>query len=455
MLTHANLISNLEAAAQFLPGKPSYRLLSVLPLSHMFEQMGTLFMALRCGASVTFVTSRQPTVLLKTMRERKVSTILLVPQALELLMNGIEREVTRQGKEKSWAVLMRLARYSPFRLRRLLFRRVHKQFGGRLEFMGSGGAALDPELGAKWELLGIKVLQGYGTTEASLVISMHTLTDRPLDSVGRPLPGVTVKISDEGEVLVSGPNIMAGYWEAPEQTDAAFEGTWYKTGDLGFIDKQGRLHLKGRKKDMIVLPNGQNVFPEDIEAVLRKHPLVADAAVLGLSKGSGVEVHSAIILEDSENASQVVSWANQRLADHQQIRGFTVWPEKDFPRTHTLKVKKRAVLEVLMGHATVTGPAQASKSAAGDGVPALHRLVAELGHVPLEQVSPEKALGTDLNLDSLGRVELLSAIEEELGVYLDETQIGPATTLAELIKMVDRGDHAIGDSTCPRWGMRF
>ena len=453
MITHANLISNVEASNQYIPSKPSYRLISILPLSHMFEQMASLLMTLRGGGNITYPTSRQPTVLFRTMRERKVTTMLLVPQALDLFMKGIEREVSRQGKERIWHLTMRIARYSPIPLRRLLFKRVHKQFGGSLRFIVSGGAALDPELGEKWSLLGIKIIQAYGTTEASPAISSHTLAKPRFDSVGQPLPGVEVKISEEGEVLVKGPNITPGYWEDPENTAAVFEDGWYKTGDQGYLDQQGYLHLQGRKKDMIVLPSGQNVFPDDIEAVLRKHTGVRDAVVVGLPKGSGIEVHAALLLEDPQAAPEVVSWTNHQLAEHQQIRGSTVWPEEDFPRTHTLKVKKGLVIDKLQGIAAAAPAAkQAPASGRSTGPRSLEHLVAEVGEVPLEQVTPEKALGLDLNLDSLGRVELLSAIETELGVYLDESLVSAGTTMAQLRDMLEKGS-SVAAPSFPQWGM--
>ena len=455
MLTHGNLLANLEATSQYVPGSSSDRLLSILPLSHMFEQMGGLLMALRCGANVTYPTSRRPTVLFKTMQERKVTLLLLVPQALDLFMKGIEREIRRQRKERLWHLSLKVARYTPFRLRRLLFRQVHQRFGSRLERVFTGGAALDPEVGAKWELLGVKIVQGYGATEASPVISCHTFRRPRYDSVGLPLPGVEVRISEDGEILVRGPNVTPGYWEAPEQTASTFAGDWYKTGDLGFFDEQGFLHIKGRKKDMIVLANGQNVFPEDIEAVLKKHPEVTDAVVVGLPKTSDVEVHAAFLLQDAAAAREVISWANRQLADHQQIRGFTVWPDEDFPRTHTLKVRKAVVVDVLKG----ATPAASAAVPAPTGAPAetrsLEQLVAEVGGLPLEQVTPEKALGLDLNLDSLGRVELLSAIEEELGVYLDESQIEPGTTLGQLKGMVEQGGSGAVAPSFPRWGMSW
>ena len=456
MLTHRNLTANIEGVSQYISCDPSSRLLSILPLSHMYEQMGGLFMTLHYGASVTYPTSRQPTVLARTMRERRITIMLLVPQGLELLMNGIEREVARQGKEALWGKLLKVAERTPFRLRRHLFRRVHKQFGGHLDFIVSGGAALDPELGQKWELMGVKIVQGYGATEASPVISNHTIWERRHDSTGRPLPNVEVRISDAGEILVRGDSITPGYWRAPEETAKSFDGDWYRTGDLGYFDEEGFLHIQGRVKDMIVLPSGQNVFPEDIQAVLTKHPHVRDATVVGLAKGSAVEVHAALILDDPAAAQDAVSWTNGRLAEQQRIRGFTVWPDEDFPRTHTLKVKKQVVIDTLLGKIQQAGPtAPAPGVSPAGGARGLIHIIGEVSKRDVADVEDEAALGDDLELDSLGRVELLSAIEAELGVYLDESQVGPETTVRQLAELVEEGSKNPPMMSFPSWGMRW
>ena len=445
---------------QYINCPPESRLLSILPLSHMYEQMGGLFIALRSGASVTYPTSRQPTVLSRTMRERKITILLLVPQGLELLMNGIEREVRRQGKEALWNKLLKVAEKTPFGLRRKLFRRVHKQFGGKLDFIVSGGAALDYDLGRKWELLGVKIIQGYGTTEAAPVISNHTIHERRFDSTGRPLPNVEVKISEDGEIMARGDNITPGYWRAPEETAAVFDGDWYLTGDLGFFDEEGFLHVKGRKKDMIVLPSGQNVFPDDIQAILVKHPGVKDAAVVGLQQGTAVEVHAALLLDEPEDASaaaqEAVAWANGQLAEQQRIRGFTVWPEEDFPRTHTLKVKKQIVIDTILGNIQ---PELVAASPSGGGTAGgprgLVHIIAEVSRRGVDEIEEGASLGDDLDLDSLGRVELLSAVETELGVYMDEGQLSPETTVAELRALVEEGAANPPVLSFPSWGMRW
>ena len=456
MLTHRNLTANIEGISQYISVDSSSRLLSILPLSHMYEQMGGLFFTLHSGASVTYPTSRQPTVLSRTMRERKITTMLMVPQALELLMNGIEREVIRQGKERLWKKLLKVAERTPFGLRRHLFRTVHKQFGGKLDLIVSGGAPLDRDLGRKWEMLGIKVLQGYGATEASPVISNHTMVERRPDSTGRPLPNVQVKISEQGEILVKGDNITPGYYNAPEETAKAFEDGWYKTGDLGYFDKDGFLHIQGRVKDMIVLSSGQNVFPQDIQTVLVKHPSVKDAVVIGLPKGTSVEVHAALILSDPDSAKQAVDWANSQLAEQQRVRGFTVWPDEDFPRTHTLKVKNQVVIDTILSGLEQSAPSSPRPaSTPPTGARDLMSIIAELSRRDLELVPDTASLGNDLDLDSLGRIELLSAIETELGVYLDESKVSPDTTVRQLSSLVEEGSRRPPMVKFPGWGMRW
>ena len=454
MLTHRNLLSNLESIRQFIPGEPSYRLVSILPLSHMFEQVGGLLIPLSAGANVTYPLSLKPVTLFKTLAERKVTLLLVVPQVLDLFIKGVEREVSKQGKERAWDMLMRIGRRVPFPVRRLLFRSVHRRFGGALTHVVAGGAALDPDLGAKWDAMGFKLMQGYGATEASPVISCHTIRNPRYDSAGPPLPGVDVRIADDGEIMVRGANLTPGYWKAPEQTEKVFTDGWYHTGDQGLIDGNGFVHINGRKKDMIVLANGQNLFPEDLEATLQRHPDVEGATVVGVPRGADTEVHAALLVEGEDSAKEAVAWANGMLAEHQRVHGFTVWPDEDFPRTHTFKVKKNLVLEAIMAGPESPAPRPQQAAPAGEqrGV---RSLIAEVAEIDARAVSADKAIGDDLNLDSLGRVELMSLIEQELGVYVDETEVSPTTTVAEIERIVeDRMDSGSTDAevpTFPKW----
>ena len=456
MLTHKNLMANLESVRQHIPGEPSYRLVSILPLSHMFEQVGGLLIPLSAGANVTYPASLKPVTLLKTLAERRATLLLVVPQALDLLLKGVEREVSRQGRERVWRLLLNAARFAPYPVRRLLFRSVRRRFGGALTHIVAGGAALDPHLGAKWAAMGFKLIQGYGATEASPVISCHTIRNPRYDSAGPPIPGVDVRIASDGEIMVRGPNLTPGYWKAPEQTARVFTDGWYHTGDQGFLDENGFIHVNGRKKDMIVLANGQNVFPEDVEATLQRHPAVEDAAVVGVPRDTGTEVHAALRVDNEAAARDAVTWANGTLAEHQQIRGFTIWPQEDFPRTHTFKVKKGLVLEAVM--ASPSGSPPRAQQPVVQGEPrSVRQVVAEVAELDAGAVAAGHALDTDLGLDSLGRVELLSLIEQELGVYVDETEVAPSTTVAEIERLVEGRTNAVTQETAalsfPRWPM--
>ncbi|HZU68532.1 MAG TPA: AMP-binding protein [Ktedonobacteraceae bacterium] len=347
MLSHNNIASNAIAAVSVVRIRNDDRALSLLPLSHMFEL--TIEVAIfYTGASVVYARTLAPDRLLKLLATQHVTCMVLVPQALQLFMNGIEREVRRQKREKQWEMLHRVAPYLPFRLRRLPFNSVHKRFGGHFRFFVSGGAYLPPKLARRWENMGFRVMQGYGATECAPVVSVTPYNEHNYDSIGKPLPGEEVRIAEDGELLVHGPNVALGYWQNPEATAAAFQDGWYHTGDLGYQDKNGNLYLKGRKKNLIVLANGLNVYPEDIENVLLTNPLIKDAVVVGLmEENDGPTVHAILLLNEPEKAKAVIAQANKQLAPHQQIRGFTIWPEEDFPRTHTLKVKRPEVLDKL------------------------------------------------------------------------------------------------------------
>jgi long-chain acyl-CoA synthetase len=347
MLSHGNIASNASTAVTFISMKAEDRALSILPLSHMFEL--TVEIALICcGASIVYARSLVPETLLKLLSTQHITCSVLVPQALQLFLNGIEREVRRQKKEKQFNQLLRVAARLPFGWRRLLFGTVHKRFGGHFRFFVSGGAYLPPRLAQRWENMGFRVLQGYGATECAPIICATPFNDHTLDSVGKPLNGVEVRIAEDGEILVHGPNVASGYWKNPDATAASFKDGWYYTGDLGYKDANNNLCLKGRKKNLIVLANGLNVYPEDIENVLQANTLIKDAAVFGLMENDqGPEVHAVLLMDEPSNAKTVIQQTNKQLASHQQIRGFTVWPETDFPRTHTLKVKRLDVFSQL------------------------------------------------------------------------------------------------------------
>jgi long-chain acyl-CoA synthetase len=448
MLSHGNILSNAIAATQIFPIGPKQRLLSFLPLSHMFEQLGGFFTVLLAGASVIYPTSRQPAVVRRTFKERKVSMVLITPAVVKSLMLAIERSAEAQGRKKLFETLRRVARRLPMSVRRVVFFSVHRQFGGRFRYIVSGGAALDPALGESWRELGIDVIQGYGTTECSPGLTFNRVGLNRLGSVGTPLPGVEVKVATDGEVLARGPNVFKGYWENEEATRAVLDKDgWYHTGDLGEFDKDGFLWLRGRKKDMIVLADGTNVYPEDIENALAADPRIEAiatplrpevATVVGLQRpGEDIQVHAVFLVKDKEQVASIVRDTNVKLSGSQQIRGWTIWPDEEFPTTPTQKVKKRFVVERLLTLGRVDqAPAITGDEATTRTLTDVERVITQVANLPPAAVHPEATLSADLGLDSLGRVDLLGAIEEELGAYVDEAALEPNATVAELERMV-------------------
>jgi long-chain acyl-CoA synthetase len=347
MLSHRNITSNAIAAVDVVNIQTSDRVLSILPLSHMFEMTVEIAVLYR-GASIVYARTLVPDTLLKLLETQQVTCMMLVPQALQLFLNGIEREVRRQKREQQWEMLHRIASRLPFAWRRFLFGTVHKRFGGHFRFFISGGAYLPPKLAERWENMGFRVMQGYGATECAPIVSTTPYYEHMLDSVGKPLPGVDVRIAEDKEIMVRGPNVALGYWKNPEATAAVFEDGWYHTGDLGDLDARNNLYLKGRKKNLIVLANGMKVYPEDIENALCANPLVKNAVVFGLmEKDRGPEVRAVLLMDDPSKANIVIQHANKQLASHQRVHGFTIWPEPEFPCTHTLKVKRSEVLSKL------------------------------------------------------------------------------------------------------------
>ena len=444
MLSHGNLMSSATAMTSVLAFGPKDRLLSILPLSHLYEQVLGFLAPLTVGASVVYPVSRQPAVLIRTFRDFKVTMLLIVPQGLKLLDAAIERKVDQTGRRATFERLHRVAARAPRFVRRLLFRSVLRQFGGRLHTVGVGASALDVDVARRWTEMGLDVLQGYGATEMGPVVSFTRPERNVLGTVGEPIPGVDVRIAEDGEILARGPGRFAGYWQNPEATAAAIDTEgWYHTGDLGAINSAGMLTFRGRKKDMLALPDGQKVYAEDVENALREDPRVKDAAIVGWPLGSSLKVHAVLLLEDPSQADEVIRSANTRLAPHQQIRGSTVWPDDDLPRTHTLKVRKPDILarlDSLERPASAPIPAAASKlgrDPLDHSIDPITVIVAGLANREPAGISLTARLSTDIGLDSLQRVELLGVIEEETGVFVDDDALLPDTTVAELIALVD------------------
>jgi long-chain acyl-CoA synthetase len=359
MLAHDNLLASNRTFHRIVPPM-DHRIVSLLPLSHLLEQAVGLFYALSVGASVLYVRSRNPRVIFEALREHRVTSMVVVPQVLDLFWSAIEREVDKSGRTAIFARLRSFARRLPVPIRRLMFRGVHAQLGGSFRLFLSAGAFLPPALQQGWEDLGVTVLQGYGATETGTG-SCTTLDDHGLGTVGRTPEGIEMRLASDGEVQFRGPSLFKGYWNAPEKTAESYtEDGWYRTGDIGHRDERGRLVLSGRKRDMIVLPNGFNVYPEDIENALRIAGL-RDTVVLETEAGRieailltpGGPIRQPGETLDFDPAAPppevrgtidaAVKAANATLGQNQRVAGWRLWHEADFPRTHTLKIKRDLV----------------------------------------------------------------------------------------------------------------
>lgn len=343
MIAHDNFLATIRVIHDVVP-RMEHRVVSVLPLSHLFEQGIGLIYALDVGAHVLYVRSRNPRVIFEALRDHRVTSMLLVPQVLDLFWNAIEREADRAGRRAVFDRLRAVARRLPYAVRRVLFRSVHRRLGGGLRLFVSAGAFLPPGLQRAWEDLGVVVLNGYGSSENGFG-TINTLDDHGPGTVGRPRPPVEMRVADDGEVLFRGPTLFKGYWEDPEATARAIdEEGWYHTGDIGRLDASGRLVLSGRTKDRIVLPNGFKVYPEDIENALRNAG-VRDAVVVETRPGRIEAVLLAANAPDRAMTDAAVRAANAVLGPNQRVAAWRTWPEEDFPRTHTLKVKRDPIRE--------------------------------------------------------------------------------------------------------------
>jgi long-chain acyl-CoA synthetase len=362
MLNHGTILSTLEAISRILPPR-HHRTVSLLPASHLFDQAPVLFFGTLIGADILYLRSRTPRVIFEALAEHKVTTMVVVPQLLQLFWNGIEREAKKQKREALFNRSLSVARFLPYWARRLLFRRIHQRLGGQLRLLVSAAAFLPPQLQESWERLGIVVIQGYGATECGPAAATSE-SDHPTATVGKTIPPVRLRLAEgTNEILVAGPTIFQGYWQDSAATTAAVRDGWYHTGDVGRFDSRGNLVLMGRTKNIIVLPNGLNVYPEDIENALEEVGL-AQAVVMETAPG---RIEAVVLSPDAppvvtpnnpapkppatpeeEKALRgridgLIKQANARLGQHQRIDAWRLWPEPDFPRTHTLKIKRAEV----------------------------------------------------------------------------------------------------------------
>ncbi len=445
MLTFRNIFSNIEGIAETGIATREDSTLAILPFHHSYPLMVTLLVPLRIGATVVFLDELTPEDILDKLRTYRISILVGVPRLYTLFHKRIMERIEGRLVPKLLFKLMERVELQP--LRRKVFSKVHEVFGGNVRYFVSGGAKLDPKVAKDLTTLGFTVIEGYGLTETSPIVTFNPPQRIKLGSVGLPIKGVQVRLSGEGEILVRGPNVMKGYWNKPKETEEVIRNGWFYTGDLGEMDEEGYLYVRGRKKELIVLGTGKNVQPEEIEnLILRRSDIVKEVGVLEV----GGRLH-ALIYPDLEkakargvvNLEETIKWeaidpVNRELPNWKRVVGFKLSPA-ELPKTRLGKLR-RFMLPELYERADREERKEEDLSVfqTKEG-----ELIKEfLEKETRKEVLPSHHLELDLGLDSLGKVELLGFLENAFGVRLSEEELAENSRVKELVELVrDRKEH--------------
>ncbi len=424
--THHNVLASLRPIElemqQYLKYEHIFhplRFLHTLPLSHVFGQFMGLWVPALLGAELFFPPRILASELIESVHDERISVIAAVPRVLDLLRTHL------LSKFPDLPARLELARTLQVWKKWWLFRDVHRAFGLKFWAFVCGGASLDSEAEQFWLRLGFAVVQGYGMTETTALVSLNHPFKAASGSIGKVMPGREVRISDDGEILVRGETVSGATWQ--KGRIVATDSEWVATGDIAAVDAEGNLRFRGRKKEVIVTAAGLNIYPEDLETEVSRGPGVTGCVVVaGDDEGSGPEPWAAVIAESDEQATEAIRLANERLAQFQRIRRWTRWPDPDFPRTPNGKVLRRAVAARV---ADRDANGKAGRTIAPDGNE-LSRLVSESRPRTGANID-DNAVLDDL-FDSLGRIEFLSRVEERFGVALTDSDWSQFKTLGDL-----------------------
>jgi long-chain acyl-CoA synthetase len=476
MLTHANFMGEVEAVFNWVDLGPTDTLLGVLPLFHVLAQMANLLLPLVKGSRVVYLETLNTTELLRALTERNITAFAVVPQFYYLIHERIFQEIAKRGAitQKVFTGMIALNRT----LRKVginagptLFSKVHKTLGPKMRYLATGGSRFDPEIMRDFNDLGIDILQALGLTETTAAIFVNSPKDNVIGSCGKAMKGVEGKIVDPqpqedggpavGELAVRGAVVMKGYWNRPDATAAVMRDGWFLTGDLGYFDAHGNLFLTGRKKEVIVLSNGKNVYPEEIEAHYLKSPYIKEIAVMGLEgkPGAGGDRLHAVVVPNFDalrqkkivNAKEAIRFdiesLSQQIASTKRIGSYEIWQD-DLPRTTTRKIKRFEVQKKVRAN-------QARKLDDGAELPAEKpltdeeaawldsaevqrglKIIRDSARSAPSNLRPTHNLELDLGLDSMQRVELLSQLEGDLGGNVEESQLAEIYTVRDLLDAV-------------------
>jgi long-chain acyl-CoA synthetase len=466
LLSHGNFCSDAEALLKIGIFEPEDNLIAVLPFHHTYPFMGNFILPLAAGLTITFPVSLKGPELLTTIREKRVTVLVGVPQLLELIRNGIVNKMKQlPGPLPAITVSLmrfcgRIRRSTGKNLGRVVFGSAQRALGKQFRFFTSGGAKLDPEVMTDLEAIGFTVLEGYGLTETSPVVTFHSpFLERKAGSIGRQLPSVTIKVVDpgtgadlqalqEGEIVVRGPMVMKGYYKNPEATERVLREGWFHTGDLGFIDSDGYIFVTGRLKEVIVLSSGKNIYPDEVEKKYQQIPLIKELCVIGQGKKGFADSLHAVIVPDLEHARRegianlqdALKWELEKVSlgmpPSMRLKGYTLHSDP-LPRTPLGKLRRFMVKDLMREKTHKVTPAQE------EDTPLMRddvgKRVAECIRPLLKEKIPVRArdnLELDLGLDSLARIELVVSLEKTFGISLPDTFITSIQTVGELTEKI-------------------
>ncbi|HEY5120369.1 MAG TPA: AMP-binding protein [Acidimicrobiales bacterium] len=447
VLTQGNVLANISGIQERIAIDAEWRLLSVLPLSHTYELTASLAVLSR-GASIFYLPRVTPLAISRALVDYEITMMLAIPQLLALMLERIQQSAAAEGKARILAVTTRIAGHLPFPVRRMLLHSVHSRLGGHLDLVITGGAPIPIEVATTWERMGVRMVQGYGLTETSPILTCNDLTERRLDSPGRALDNVELRIGEDGEIQAKGPSVFSEYWHNEAATHEAFtDDGWFRTGDVGRLD-DGWLRIQGRLKFAVVRSSGLKVFPEDIELVAHGDPRLREFCVVGAEGPQGETVMALVISDDSDEAvAGAIAELNSQLESYQHVDAWRRWPNADFPRTRLLKVDRRQV-QLWTGSAADEGPLR-SDTVAATGDPLLHVIRMSLNDANAA-ISESDRLG-DVGLDSLRRLTVVSLLEEQLSVSISDEGVTSATTVAQLRQLVEHGSPVEEATRPPVW----
>ena len=483
LLSHRNFCSDVGAILQIGLIEPGDNFISILPYHHTYPFMGNLILPISSGLTITFPSSLKGPELLATIREKGVTILVGVPQLLELIRNGIVNKIKHLPAPLP-AIMPRVLKICG-RIRtatgmnpgRVIFKSAHRALGKKFRFFASGGAKLNPEVMLDLEALGFTVLEGFGLTETSPVVTFNSPhMKRKPGSAGKSLPTAEIKIispgtrreagnMEEGEIVIRGPMVMKGYYKNPGATEEVLRDGWFYSGDLGYLDDDGYLFITGRLKEVIVLSSGKNIYPDEVEKQYAKIPLIKEMCVMGLEEKGIIESLQAIIVPDFEyakkaqigNLQEALKWeinsVSLHLPQYMRVRGYMLHADP-LPRTPLGKLRRFMVKDIIKTKSEkLKVKSEIDRKLLEDEIGS--KVVKCLTPLLKEKINIQSTdnLELDLGLDSLARIELVVALEEAFSVKLPETFVSEIQTVHELVeKMREYGASGIGSiKKVPMW----